>query len=279
MRRSAATIGYRAGAGSRILTRVRVAGSSGGVALPRPAAAGPELPQSLTHVPRRLALGALVLLALAPAAFWPAYLARPSVADGYTHAHALLGTGWLLLLVIQPLLVRSSRRRAHRAIGRLGVVIGAAFFVSGILIAHRSVVRMSQEQFAREGRYVYLPLAMAIGFGIALLLAVLWRRSAPVHGRFMAATALAMLDPLFARLLSQYAPPLPAEPLYQVPAFGLAVALLVGMLVSLPARSPGRSSFRLFSAGFTALLVGYFAIPETKAWQAFASWFRTLPLT
>ena len=191
----------------------------------------------------------------------------------------MLGTCWLLLLVVQPLLITASLRSSHRSFGRIGLLVGAAFVVSGILIAHGSVARMNLDQFAREGRFVYLPLAMAAIFAIALLLAVMWRRSAAAHGRFMAATALPLLDPLFARLLFFYAPPLPAEALYQVPAFALSVAVIVAMLASLPASSPGRRSLQHFSVGVVVLLLGFFFIPHTATWHSFTVWFRALPIT
>lgn len=230
-------------------------------------------------MPLRLSLAALALLALAPFAFWPAYLSQPGAADAHTHAHAALGTGWLLLLVVPPQLVRASRRSAHRRVGRVGLLVGAAFVVSGVLVAHRSVARMGVEQFAREGRFVYLPLAMATLFALALLLAFVWRHQPAAHGRFMAATALPLLDPLFARLLFFYAPPLPAEALYQVPASALSLAVVVAMGRSLPATSPARSAFQGFGAAVAALLLGTFVIPHTAAWQAFAAGFRALPLT
>lgn len=138
---------------------------------------------------------------------------------------------------------------------------------------------MSLEQFKREGRFVYLPPAMASMFAMALALAVRWRHSAAAHGMFMAATPLPLLDPLFARLLFFYAPPLPAEALYQVPAFALSVAVTLAMLVSLPALSPARRSFQYFSAGVTAIPLGFFVVPHTTSWQSFAAWFRALPMT
>lgn len=230
-------------------------------------------------MPLRLSLAALALLALAPVAFWPTYVSKLNVADGYTHAHAALGTCWLLLLGVQPLLIKASRRSWHRLLGRIGVIVGAAFIVSSMLTAHRSVARMTAEQFTREGRFVYLPLAMAAIFALALLLAVLWRRTAPVHGRFMATTALALLDPLFARLLFFYAPPLPAQALYQVPAFGLLLAVIAAMLLSLPASSPGRRPFQYFSVAVAALLLSFFVVPHTATWLSFATWFRALPIT
>jgi hypothetical protein len=230
-------------------------------------------------MPLRLSLAALALLLLAPFAFYPAYLSKLPVTNAYTHAHAVLGTCWLLLLVVQPLLIKGTLRFSHRLLGRIGVLVGGAFFVSSILIAHRSVANMSLDQFTREGRYVYLPLAMAAIFALALVLAVRWRHSVAAHGRFMAATALPLLDPLFARLLFFYAPPLPSEVLYQVPAFTLALAVMVAMLASLPATSPARRSFRYFAAGVAALLLGFFVVPHTAAWHSFAAWFRALPIT
>jgi pimeloyl-ACP methyl ester carboxylesterase len=86
-------------------------------------------------VPIRLLLAALGLLALAPIAFWRAYLAKLNVADRYTHAHVALGTAWFVLLAAQPLLVPASLRSWHRLLGRIGLIVGAAFFVSGSLIA------------------------------------------------------------------------------------------------------------------------------------------------
>lgn len=230
-------------------------------------------------MPLRLSLFALALLALAVAAFWPGYLSKLGTAGRYTHVHAALGTAWLLLLVAQPLLIRASLRSWHRLLGRIGVLVGAAFFASGILVAHRSIARLDADQFAREGGFVYLPLAMAAIFAVALVLAVAWRRTPALHGRFMAATVLPLLDPLFARLLFRYAPPLPAEFLYQVPALALSTAILAALYVSLPATSRGRPTFAYFALGAVAMFAGFFVVPTTSAWQAFATWFRALPLT
>lgn len=108
-------------------------------------------------MPPRLSIAALAMLALAAVAFWPGYLSRLATADQYTHAYAALGTCWPLLLVAQPLLINASLRPAHRLLGRIGVLVGVCFAVSGIPTAHRSVARMGVEQFAREGRFVSLP--------------------------------------------------------------------------------------------------------------------------
>lgn len=228
--------------------------------------------------PTSLSVVALSLLVLAGFAFWPAYLSRLSEATAYTHVHAGLGTAWLLLLALQPWLVQLGQHGWHRRLGRAGVAVGAGFVVSGVLVAHASVARMTAEQLAGEGRYVYLPLAMAVMFAAALALAVRWRRSPPVHGRFMAATGLALLDPLFARLLFFYGPALPHPALHQGPAFLAILGVLLWLLRSLPRASPGRAAFRGYAIGVFVLLAGLGIVPATAAWGAFVGAFARWPL-
>jgi hypothetical protein len=224
-------------------------------------------------------MAALVLLGLSGAAFWPPYLSRPQAADAHVHAHAALGAIWLILVSVQPLLIKAAMLAQHRLLGRIGVVVGLAFAWSGVLVAHRSVVRMGAEQFAREGRFVYLPLAMAVLFAVALVLAVRFRASPAVHSRFMAATLLPLLDPVIARLLFFHAPPLPVEFLYQVPAFMLFVAVLARLARSLPATAEGRVAFAWYAIGTALILLGFFVVPGTGVWLAITAWLRGLPLT
>lgn len=230
-------------------------------------------------MPLRLAGAAAAMLLVAAFAFWPQYLSKLNQADGYTHSHAVLGTCWLLILIVQPLLIRTRKIVLHRTFGRLALVVAAAFFATGVLVAHRGVVRMSVEQLEREGYFLYLPLSMSLIFGAAALLGVIWRSVPTIHGRFMASTAVPLLDPLIARILYFYFPPLPAELLYQVPAFTLAAAALVVMAVTIPKSVRGRAAFWTFSLCTAVVLMVYFATPYSEAWLNFVKWFRTLPIT
>jgi hypothetical protein len=230
-------------------------------------------------MPLRLAIAAAAMLLLAAFAFWPQYLSKLNQADGYTHAHAVLGTCWLLILIAQPLLIRARKIGLHRAFGRLALVVAAAFFAAGVPLAHRGIVRMPVEQLEREGYFLYLPLSMSLIFGAAALLGALWRSVPTIHGRFMASTAVPLLDPLIARILYYYFPPLPAEFLYQVPAFTLAAAALVVMAVTIPASVRGRVAFQAFTLCTVVVLLFYFATPYSEAWLSFVKWFRALPIT
>lgn len=232
------------------------------------------------RLPVGLLGGAVLLLLLASAAFWPLYLSRPWVGiDAYTHVHALLGMAWMCMLVVQPALVYTGRRRAHRALGRVAVFVAPAFVVSGVLLAHYRLGRMAEAVFAREGVYVYLPLSVALLFAVAAGLGVYWRRSSGVHARFMASTALLLIDPVLGRLLFFRLPPLPFEQLYQGISFSLVALALFGLWRTLPANAPGRVAFRNFCIGTVVVLALFFLVPHTGAWAAFTLLFRALPLT
>ncbi|MEZ5596624.1 MAG: hypothetical protein R3E84_09570 [Pseudomonadales bacterium] len=230
----------------------------------------PEIGDVLT---RMLPVAALTLLVLSAFAFWPAYLSDVRSASGSIHAHAAFGAGWLVLLILQPVLIRGRLHRWHRCIGRVGLGVGVAFLVSSVLVAHRSVAVMSAEQFAGEGRFVYLPLAMAVLFGSALALAVHWRHVPALHGRFMAATSLALLDPLFGRLLFHYGPPLPAPEWHQVPAFLTVLGVFLAMAGSLPAGVRGQRMMWCYFVFAALLLAGFFVVPSTAIWLTFVDWF------
>jgi hypothetical protein len=227
----------------------------------------------------RVPLSALLLLVLAGIAFWPPYFSRPQEANAYVHVHVVLGVMWLLLLIVQPLLIRAAMRRQHRLLGRIGLALGGAFAVSGALMAQKTLASMGAEQFAEEGRFVYLPLAMVAIFTSALAMAVFFRASPAVHARFMAATILPLLDPVLARMLFYYAPPLPVTYLYQVPAFVLTLTVLTFLTVTAPAATSGRTAFAWFSIATAVTLLGFFVIPSTVAWLTFTDWFRALPIT
>jgi hypothetical protein len=235
--------------------------------------------RSSTRSSYRLPISALLLLVLSLIAFWRPYLSRAQVADPYVHMHAILGVAWLLLLMAQPLLIKAAMHAQHRMLGRVGVVLGFVFASSGVLLSHRSLVIMGAEQFAREGRFVYLPLIMAAIFATALAMAVHYRKSPALHSRFMAATLLPLLDPVLARLLYFHAPPLPAEYLYQVPSFVLIVVVLALLAKSIPVAMNGRPAFAWFSVGTSIVLLGFFVVPGSDAWLAFTGWFRDLPFT
>jgi hypothetical protein len=66
---------------------------------------------------------------------------------------------------------------AHRLLGQASLVIASAFVLSSVLLAHFRFSRMSAELFARKAFTLYLPLAVALLFGLAF---ARWLRDLPL---------------------------------------------------------------------------------------------------
>jgi hypothetical protein len=231
-------------------------------------------------VPIALFAATCTLLALTLLAFWPTYLSKPVAAvDGYTHFHAAMGALWLGLLVVQSLLMATKRRRLHRRVGQLAWALAPLFVLSAVLLAHQRFSSMDEATFGAQAYTLYLPLSAALLFGSAFTLALVHRRCMPLHARFMACTALVLVDPVVGRVLAFHVVELPQFWHYQLITFALESAVLVALARSLAAQSRQRQVFARFAAAYAFVLALWFIAAPTPAWQGFADWFRHLPLT
>lgn len=113
-------------------------------------------------MPHTIAWACLALLALAVAAFWPAYLVKPLAAvDRYTHWHALRGLLWFALLPAQPIAIARRRPVLHRLLGRAapGRAVSTGFIALPVF-AHAMwfVVAPPAPRFALATWFHALPL-------------------------------------------------------------------------------------------------------------------------
>ncbi len=138
---------------------------------------------------------------------------------------------------------------------------------------------MSEDAFGKEGIYIYLPLAVAMLFGVACGLGFLWRKSPQVHARFMVSTALLLIDPVLARVMYFYLPRLTSENMYQGITFSLIAVAMAALVWSLPAFVKGRTWYRNYCICAIGTLVLFFTVPHTSPWLVFVKWFREAPLT
>lgn len=146
------------------------------------------------------ALTAILLLALV--AFYPSYLSRLSQTDAVRHFHGAVAFTWMLLLVAQASLARMRRFDWHRPLGRAVYVVAPLFVVSGVLILHEMASFSNPFQQAFGAQLIFVDL-LAMGFYvIAVWQAIRHRRDVQRHARWMISTALVLLPPVFARLVS-----------------------------------------------------------------------------
>ncbi len=220
------------------------------------------------------------LVPLVLVAFWPLYLSRPlGSSDRYTHLHAITGSLWLCLLIVQPLAVHRHRYTLHRWFGRSTFVLAPLFFIAGILLSHYRLVSMDDATFAAEGYAHFLPFYASIVFAAAYLLGLKYRHLPDAHGRFMLLTAIPLIDPVIGRVLFFYFPPLPHPLLYQAITFGLATIAAAVLVFSYKRPASPRRALIGYFVLLVTLEIGWFTIARTGAWVDLVSWFRSLPLT
>ena len=141
---------------------------------------------------------ALLLLALA--AFWPTYLfPRRYETDWHVHLHGVAMFLWMLMLVAQAGLARARAFATHRALGKASYALVPVIVASTILLAHYRL----QSGITGELLYFLVVQAALVGVFVACYaLAIANRRSPLRHMRYMVGTALAIVDPILARILA-----------------------------------------------------------------------------
>ena len=225
----------------------------------------------------------VALLGLAVVAFWPGYIAAPSSSlSAWTHFHAVTGTLWLGLLIVQPWAIRTGRRALHVALGRASLLLVALVTTGFVGLAHSSMQGKSPQGQAVDAYYFYVRVVLVVIFVVAYVMGILHRREPEVHSRYMLCTGLPLLDPVLHRIAQRAMDG--ADHNYQLFTFG-AACLLIGVLIAGARQAPrARKALHVVLALFVlggiplALEFHTWGMPWVY-WKALARGFASLPLT
>ncbi|MEO7536701.1 MAG: hypothetical protein ABIU30_22790, partial [Ferruginibacter sp.] len=142
------------------------------------------------------------LFLLIIAGFWPSYFVkffdRTASFSLYFHFHAAMLMFWLLLLIIQPILIRKRKLQWHRLLGKFSYVFFPLMCVSIVLMIH-----LSHGHNVNEDNLGNTLLGQSKNFFIFVtgyVIAIKYRRSAAVHARGMIVTGIALIEPALTRL-------------------------------------------------------------------------------
>lgn len=223
------------------------------------------------------------LLALAIVAFWPGYIAVPKLElSGWTHFHAVTGTLWLLLLIIQPWAIRSGRRSLHVVLGRASYLLAPLVIVGFVGLAHSSMQGKSPQGQAVDAFFFYIRFVLLAIFVGTYTLGALQRRNREVHSRYMLCTGLPLIDPVVHRIAHRITGD--GNLNYQLLTFGVACAILLCLIAVAKSSAQARRALALVLAAFVvggmpiALDFYTWGAPWTY-WKAVAKMFADLPLT
>lgn len=159
------------------------------------------------------------------------------------HLHAAAAVAWILMLVAQPILLRSGRVAAHRFLGKFSYVLLPMFALSALPLLFFEWLRGDQLLlFASVADLVLL---------LFFYVCAMWnRKNPPVHARYMIATGLVLLDPTLGRLAGIF--------LELPPDFGnhlpFAVINLILLFLIFADRRAGRN-FKPFAVALAAFVL------------------------
>ena len=215
--------------------------------------------------------GLLVFLILG---FWPSYFSpTASSATFGQHFHAVIMLGWILMLIVQPWLIRSRRRDIHRVIGRVSFVLAPLVVISALYVVLDNLVKLPQPYPSIGLSFFWLGLASAAFYAMLYILAIINRRDVQLHARYMTATALGFITPGFGRLFSRIGEATGLGFLN----FELALwmpAIVGGVMIVHDARKGRvRLPWVLATASWFVIVLGFYFLPRFEWFSALADWY------
>ncbi|HEX7847546.1 MAG TPA: hypothetical protein VF476_17220, partial [Chitinophagaceae bacterium] len=162
----------------------------------------------------RIIIGIIFLIVLANIGFYKTYIRHfPGFADYTTaagrrvhftwviHFHGMMMMGWLLMLLVQPILILKGKIKLHRWVGRLSYVLAPLVLLTMYLVTRTSLHRelAHDGQVAVLARRMALDVPLIIFFAILYLLAIFYIHKAALHSRFMFGTAFILIGAALSR--------------------------------------------------------------------------------
>jgi hypothetical protein len=194
--------------------------------------------------------------------------------DLIQHLHAIVFTAWVVLFVLQARLISKQNYRAHMRVGIAGVFLAALVVIVGFMATIESLsydarrpLGMTMTQFA------LFPVTAILLFAGFVTAALLLRRRADLHKRFMVLAMIAVLGPPAARLI-RWAGLVENFLVIQVAVTAAFVALA---LISDWMRQ--RVLHPVYLIGGGLLVLSWPArvwLATTPAWEAVGSWMQSL---
>jgi hypothetical protein len=123
------------------------------------------------------------------------------------HVHGIVMTAWVVLFSVQVRLVAVHRTGLHRRLGVVGAVVAGMVLVVGVPVAlSQGHLHFIMNDTPIEPALVFLPIPLGILllFATFVTAAILLRRRAAYHKRFMALSCLSLVLPGLDRLPLQF---------------------------------------------------------------------------
>lgn len=217
-------------------------------------------------------IGAVLLIGVVHLGFYKTYLQFFPNFKGFRyvqHFHGAMMMGWLIMLLVQPILIRAGKHEIHRLVGRASYVLAPLVLVSMYLISqfrYKAILESSGP--AAAVAHLALNFPNIVFFAVLYLLAILYKHRPELHMRYMCSTAFVLIGPGLARALIGYMGiSLPDA----VTMVRIVTPLMTGVLMVVD--SVWRKHLSAFALvfGFMVLHTILWSVREASLWQSIGS--------
>ena len=183
------------------------------------------------------------------------------------HAHGLVFTSWIVLLLMQTSLVAMNQTKVHRKLGVIGGVLAALMVVLGTAAAIKMAALGRSPPGATPLVFLTIPLFEMITFPTLVAAGLYYRKRTDYHKRLIVIATIAISSAAVARLplsIMRFGPPA---------FFGLTDAFLIPIVVYDFATRGKIHPATLWSGTFViGSQVLRLVVGGTAAWEGFAKW-------
>lgn len=220
----------------------------------------------------RIGYAFIALLLICLLGFYPTYISKFPEMVGFTsahHFHGLMALLWILLLIVQPFLIRAKKYELHRQLGKLGYVIMPLLVVSLFFVAKATYLRNIKTMPEVEALAILPNGTVEIfDFSILFILAMIYRKNTAYHLRFMASTGLMMVGPGLGRMMVSAGLPFPVVLLIII--LSTTGVALVWMILDIRNKKSAFPMGTFVLLGLSAFFIN--ANNHSAWWQGFAKW-------
>jgi hypothetical protein len=130
------------------------------------------------------------------------YFARLGEVSIFHHLHGALAGGWILVLMIQPILYKQGKMMLHRKIGKLASIsLFPLLLLGGLKMIHMMLHNLSAYPPGAPNILAFLDFYSIVLLIFFFYQAISKAKQLQLHARYMSITVLVMLPPAIARML------------------------------------------------------------------------------
>ena len=234
----------------------------------------PNKSRKESGITNRLIYFFIFLLLVSFAGFYKTYLIKFPNFEGFTwahHFHGVIMLTWILMLIAQPIFIRTKNFRLHRIVGKASYFIFPLLLLSFFLVARAAYLKNIKIENETEALAAMGFSGIPDMFYISILygLGIYYKKKSSFHLRFFASIGLMIMGPGMGRFLIAVCG---FAPMVAMPAMILSIAgiTLLWMITDIINK---RSAFPM--AVFLGIIAITFVIgPNSHSawWQTFARW-------